>query len=342
MKMQGMDALMTRVRAVVTPLARSRIFLFSSLVLLGVAFGVTAATLQPDGLVRARMAGWGPRGRASSGEIVGYAADRAGGRCGVERSDGTSIELPRCHAYQAPEVVRVGSHMIVVWEEADRSVAVSALSPDLVLGRTVRLPRPETAAGVLLPRTGVAVEKGTVAIRYHRGRVVTVGPDLAPWPGGMWEVASARLGPRGGVLLGGLLGLLAFYFIAAGWRLFLPRSLERRRREGRCIELTLPERGCSLVVGGRAFELDVSNTWFFGVDASDRRRRDVTLVLREPLLGSQGGAYREHDRLRPLQIWAGRFEDVLARARAIRADTVAIAALATAVLLLALDGYLVL
>lgn len=50
--------------------------------------------------------------------------------------------------------------------------------------------------------------------------------------------------------------------------------------------------------------------------------------------------YRDRERLRPSQAWPGTLDEALARARALRAGTLALAIAATAVLLLGLDAHL--
>lgn len=326
-------------RRVVTLLVRNRLLLFGSLALLGAAIGVTAHILSPDGLVRARHPAWGPGGAAPVGEVAGLPSDRFGRECGLE-AHGRRRALPGCHAYQAPAIVRVGDRTMVVWEQHDESVAVSELGPDLSLDRTVRFERPRTERGVLLPRTGVGVHADRLAIRYYRGQVITVGADLAVWPGGALEVASARIGPRGGILAGGVLGLLALYFGVAGWTLGLPSLLRRRAREGRCLSVRVPERGSTIVLDGHAVELDLDRTWVFGMDRSELPGREVTLVLPSEQRSSAQG-YRARDRLAPLQAWPGKLDEALARAKALRDGTVALAVGATAVLLLGLDAYLI-
>lgn len=318
-------------------LARNRVLLLLSLALLGAAATVTAHLLMPDGLVRARQPGWGPSGAPQAEGVEGYESDRLGGECGLEQG-GARRSLPGCHAYQAPEIVRVGDRTVVVWEEHDRTVAVSALRPDLSLESTVRFPRPRTERGVLLPRTGVGVHAERLAVRYHRGEVITLGPDLGAWPGGALEVASARIGPRAGILTGGVLGMLALYFLAAGWTLRLPSLLARRAREGRCLTVRMPERGSTVVIDGRAVELDLERAWAFGVEPGELAGREVTLVL--PAARPAPHGYRDRERLRPSQAWPGTLDEALARARALRAGTLALAIAATAVLLLGLDAHL--
>jgi hypothetical protein len=326
----------------VTQLARNRVLLVLSLCLFGLAVGVTAAVLRPDGAVRARDAGWGAGGAPAGGDIVGYPADPVGGECGLAQLAGEELvhrrTLPGCHAYQPPAVADLEGRTVVVWEHADRDIAVSTLRSDLSVERTLRLPRPRSAAGVLLPRIGVGAAGDRVAIRYRQGQVVSVGSDLSAWPGGALEVASALIGPRGGVLVGGVLSLIALYFLVAGWTLTLPGRLRRRERQGRCLTICLPERGASVLLEGRAVSVEFERAWFFGLDRAELGGALVTLVLTE---GRAGDAYRHHHRLRARQVWAGTFADALERARALRAGTLALAFLVSSVLLLGLDAFLV-
>lgn len=336
----GMDGAPRTVRTVVTLLVRNRLLLLASLSVLGTAAAITVDVLRPDGPVRARHGAWGPRGALEGTEVVGYASDRFGGECGLARvGDGARRALPGCHAYLAPEVVRLAERTVVVWERADHEIAVSTIAPDLSIEHTVSLPRPRTQSGTLLPRTDVAMAEDRLAIRYLRGQVVTVGADLVPWPGGALEVASARLGPRGGVLVLGALGLVLLYFMAAGWALALPQTLARKKRQGRCVEVTFPDRGSQVVVDGRAIDIELGRADFFGISRDDLGGADVTLVLDGP--GASGDAYRALDRMRPAQVWVGHHANAMAHAKAVRAGAIALAAMIASILLFALDAYLV-
>jgi hypothetical protein len=319
---------------------RHRLFLVASLALLGAAVAVTASVLRPDGLIRAR--GEHALERAvsagSSHGLRGYASDRFGSECGVEDAHGRRRTLPDCHGYQAPNVVAIGERTFVVWERAEREVAISTLGADLALGDTLVLARPSTPAGTLLPRTGVDVDRDRLAIRYLTGQIVTVSADLSPWPGGMIEVASARLGPRGTLLSGGALGLLLLYLLGAGWALFLPSWLERKRRAGRCVEVTFPEKGSSIVLDGRAIEVETDRADFFGISRGELGGEPVTLVL--DAKGAPGDAYRTLERLRPAQVFRGHLATAMAHARAVRAGAFAALAAIASVLLFALDAYL--
>jgi hypothetical protein len=337
---------------VVSTLTRSRIFLVLSVVLFGVASAATAVVLSPDGLVRARSDTWGPpRSERSQPDdeplpIVGYRAGLSGELCGIERrvrgGDPIRRELPECHAFQAPEVVRIGGRTLVVWERADSQVAVSVLGEDdLGLGPTLHLWRPRSAAGYLLPRTAVVAGDDRLAIRYSRGQVVTVGSNLSPWPGGVFEVWSARIGPRGLVLGLGIFGLLSLYFAFAGWTLTLPLRLRREKRDGRCLEIEVPERGSSVVIDGRAFEIDLDRAWFYGLAREAIAGSYVTLVLGRAERSSEGAAYRDRDRLRPWQVWAGGFDEAMRLAKGMRTRALALAIATSSVLVLALDAYLV-
>jgi hypothetical protein len=317
----------------VSLLLRNRILLLGSVILLNAAIALTMSVLRPDGLVRARELDWGPLAKPAPSPIAGYASDREGGECGVSFGEGRA-PLPGCHAYLAPEVVRLAGRTLVVWEHRGANVSVSEVGPDLGVIDTIHLPRPRTRNGVLLPRTGVGVDGERIAIRYQGGDVVTVGADLRPWPGGAPEVASARLGARGVLLIGGALLLLTLYFMAAGWALALPTGLARRQRDGGCVEVDLSERGSSAVLDGQAIDLDLERAAIFGA-GSER----VTLVL--DARAAHGNAYRELGRLSPVQVWSGTFADAMIRARAIRTGAVAVGVFSASLLTLAFDAYLV-
>ena len=326
------------------PFGPTRLFLLASLALFAGALGLSAAMLRPEGLVRARSPRWGPAGGPALHGIEGYGANRRGGLCGLRRVvDGGVVQettLPDCHSYRAPSVVVVGSRALVVWERGDGEVAVSTLGPGPVVERTVLLPRPRNASGSYLPRTAVRSDAGRLAIWYRGDRVVSVSPELVPWPGGAGEVAGARLGPLALVLAFGILGLLSVYFVAAGWTLLLPRTLRRRRARGRCLELELPRTGSSAVIDGQAVELELGHARAFGGSLEELAGAPVTLVCAHPQ--TRGEPYRRRGGLRVAQVWAGGFAEALARARALRARTLALAIFASATLLLGVDAYLAL
>lgn len=325
------------------PLRRNRLLLIASLALLGATLGLTFTLLRPDGLVRARTDAWGPRGLLRVDGVEGYPSDRFGAPCGVrEWVDGQlrEVPLPECTSYVAPAVLVVGQRVLAVWEYADHEIAIGALDRDLQVEELITLVRPRTAAGTLLPRVDVRSDGEELAIWYHDGRVVTVDGALGTWPGGAQQVAAARLGPRGSVMGLGILALLLFYLLAAGWTLSLPDRLRRRFREGRTLEVTLPARGSTAVVGGQAVELELRSATFFGATWGQLAGATATLVLRRSL--ARGDAYRTRDAVEVEQVWPGPFHEAWMRARAMRAGAVAAAIGALAVLLLALDAYLVL
>lgn len=326
---------------VVTLLLRNRLLLLASILLFCTAGALTFDVLHPEGLVRARERDWGPDRPPPRGAIAGYASDRRGSECGLVRRAQSEIVEQRaiagCHAYLAPEVVELAGRTIAIWEHAGGEVAVGEVRPDLSVGKTVRLARPRSPGGALMPRTDVALDGERIAIRYLTADVVTIGADLGPWPGGVLEVASARLGARGTVLVGGALLLMTLYFMAAGWALSAPSSLRRRQRGGFCVEAELPERGSAVVIDGDAIEADLERAAFFGVDPNGAGSR-VTFVLDEMV---RGGAYRSLGRIRPLQVWIGGFVEALEHAQALRTGALAIAIFAASALLLALDAYLV-
>lgn len=326
-------------------LRENRLLLLAALLLLGTAVGILAAALTPRGSVRARSTSWGPSDVRPSDRIEGYGADRSGGECGLRRlADGATRSLRGCHAYTAPAVVEVGDRTIAVWEHENGDIAVSAVHEDLSLGDTELAPRPRTARGTLLPRERVRADAERLAVWYAGDRVVSFGVAsfgaLSAWPGGPLEVAGVRLGPRAFVLLFGTVALIAFYLAALGWTLGLPGRLAAHRRRGRLIEATLPEKGRSIVLEGRPFELDLSGAWAFGGRVAHLAGRRVTLVL--PESRRLGDAYRRRGRLPVTQIWVGGLSDAMAHARAVRTGTAAVAVMATAILLLGLDAYLAL
>lgn len=325
-------------------LRSNRIFLVVALLLLGIAGGIMAVALHPEGTLQARSQTWGPQLARPSTTIEGYAADRQGGACGLRRrADGATRALPRCHSYVAPEVVTLGSRTLAVWETGGE-IAVSRLDEkDLSLGETIYVPRPQTELGALLPRTRVNADLNRLAVWYG-SRVLSVGVGgseiLAPWSGGALEVAGVRLGSRVFVLLFAAVALLAFYLTALSWTFGLPKRLAAQWRSGHVMTATLPERGRSIVVEGQPWVLDLSQAWTFGGCLARLAGRRVTLVLSSPLCSR--GSYRQRGRLRVAQVWLGRPHEALAQARALRTGTAAFAVLSTAILLFGLDAYLTL
>ncbi|HJL15926.1 MAG TPA: hypothetical protein RMH99_09730 [Sandaracinaceae bacterium LLY-WYZ-13_1] len=341
-----------------SPLRQSRLLLVAALALLGTAVGLLAGLLAPHGTIPAHDRGWGPTGTPRSAAVVGVPADRRGGECALRRTlDGVETPLRGCRAYQAPAVLLVGEgearRTVVVWEHADRDLAVSTLDPGtLEVGGTRFVPRPRTSSGTLLPRTAVRAADARLAIWYRGGQVVSLGLDdagrLTTWPGGASEVADAHFGPGAFVALFAAVALLAFYFALAGGALRLPGRLARAARAGRCRPVEMPGAGTTVVLDGQPLELDLSRARVIGPGLRPRARarrlaalagRTVTLVL--PALARGGDAYRRRDRLQVAELWPGDPAEALARSRALRAVAVAVGVAAAAALVLGLDVYLV-
>ncbi len=323
------------------PLRRNRIVLIASLALLGGALGVTLNLLEPGGTVRTTFRPGGARG--AHAPVIGYGTSRDGVPCGIEGDVGGEhrrVPLPGCTSYRAPEIRLVDGRAVAIWERDDLSIAVGLLASDLSVSRLVTVPRPRAAYGALLPRTDVRVEGDELSVWYDGSLVVLLDRGLEPWPGGALEVAAARLGPRGPVVLGGVLSLLLLCVLALGWTLLQPWRLASRRRAGLTLDAILAARGQAAMVDGRPVELDLAQATTMGASLASLAGQPVTLVL--DAASPPTGTYRQLDRARVLEIWPGAYPDALDVARAMRTGAIASAIAALAVLILALDAYVAL